>query len=274
MHLAVEQETAEPTTARLSSWKYLWRALREPARSQADKGLLRQLLLKPRMFDLLSCVMQLRSRGQLTALQGPSPFDDPTMRRAHDHNARVTATKVVSTSRRSEYLYQILSVPSRDLSREQLLIIGPRNAQELLTAWLYGYSWRRIQAIDLYSLHPKIRMMNMEQMTFTDGTFDAVVTAHTLPYAKDVFRCLSEVHRVLKPSGRFVFNTPHMASDTGWTGHRLLGQELRLMLRQLSFDLFHYHAFDKMSRGGIPQTTHVFGVQKRDGHPRVDPIEW
>ena len=271
---AVQPDSSENVVGGFRSWQYLWRAINDPAPCQPGKGFLRQWLLWPRVFDVASCLIQLRWRKRLPSVQPERPFEDPAVRKSYAHNARVTSTKVVTTSRRAEPLYQILTTPTRCLTQERLLIIGPRNAQELLMAWLHGYAWKHIDAIDLYSAHPKIRVMNMEQMTFGEGAFDAMIMAHTLPYAKDVFRCLSEVHRVLTPGGRFVFNIPHVTRATGWSGNQLHGQELREMLRRLSFDLFHYHAFDKVSRDGIPQTTHVFGVQKRDGQSRMDRIEW
>lgn len=120
---------------------YLLRALRHPEKTPSNVGLLRSLLLKRGLFDAVSCVMQLRDLRALGKLRKLAP-EDPFYARVHDYNAGVTERKVITTTRRAEVLYQILSLPPRDLRRERLLIVGPRNVHELLLAWLYGYRCR------------------------------------------------------------------------------------------------------------------------------------
>jgi ubiquinone/menaquinone biosynthesis C-methylase UbiE len=47
--------------------------------------------------------------------------------------------------------------------------------------------------------------MNAEELDFPDSTFDSVVSTFTLCSVKDIVTVLDEVHRVLKPDGRFLF---------------------------------------------------------------------
>ena len=44
-----------------------------------------------------------------------------------------------------------------------------------------------------------------KRLPFSDGTFDCVVSTFTLCSIDDVQQALGEVHRVLKPGGRFLF---------------------------------------------------------------------
>lgn len=243
--------------------RYLVRALRHPVTPTPQVGVLHRLLLKPGLFDLVSCAMQLKDLRRLAAIREEMP-GDPFYARVHDYNAGVTERKVITTTRRAEVLYQIVSLPPRDLRRERLLIVGPRNVHELLLAWLYGYRWSNIEAIDLYSTNAKIRVMNMESMTYPSDAFDAVVMSNTLSYAKDTFQCLSEVARVLKPAGRFVFGATYFPGKTEWPGDLVTGNEIREMLRKLSLNLVFYYAFDKVNSLGGRQTAHVFSVQKSD----------
>ena len=61
-------------------------------------------------------------------------------------------TKFITTTRRFELLYQLLQIHSpSNIQDMQLLIIGPRNIAELLNAWTYGFKWKNINAIDLFS---------------------------------------------------------------------------------------------------------------------------
>jgi ubiquinone/menaquinone biosynthesis C-methylase UbiE len=56
------------------------------------------------------------------------------------------------------------------------------------------------------------RCLGGEQLPFEDGTFDCVVSTWTLCSIPEVGRALSEVYRVLRSGGRFVF-LEHRISD-------------------------------------------------------------
>lgn len=258
----------------MGSLTYLLRALRHPEAGGPGVGLLRRIVRTPRVFDVVSCALQLRDLGRLTRIR-EEVSGDPFYACVHAYNAAVTERKVITTTRRSEIYYRILSLPPRDLKKERLLIVGPRNVHELLIAWVYGYRWGHIEAIDLYSTNPKIRVMNMESMTFPDESFDAVAMSNTLAYAKDTFQCLSEVARILKPSGRFAFGATYFPESSDWPGNRISGNEIREMLRKLSFNVAFYHAFDKINSLGGLQTNHVFSVQKSDSkNSGFDRVDW
>lgn len=228
------------------------------------------LKLTPGIFDLVSCVMQLRDLHRLAVIREET-LADPFCARVHDNNAGVTERKVITTTGRAE----VLSLPPRDLTREQLLIVGPRNVHELLIAWLYGYRWGNIHATDLYSTNPKIAVMNMERMSFPNEFFDAVVMSNTLAYAKHTFQFVSEVARVLKPGGRFAFGATYYPESEQWPGNRISGAEIWQMLKRLSLNVAVYHAVDKVNSLGGLQTAHVFGVQKSDPrNPGFDRIAW
>lgn len=253
--------------------RYLVNAVRRPEPA-ATPGLWRTVVSRPRVFDVVSCLLQLRDAGALATLDDAAPRTGFHARVAA-YNAGVTRQKVVTTTRRAEICYQILQLPPRDLGRERLLIVGPRNIHELLLAWVHGYRWGNIEAIDLYSTHRKIRIMNMEAMTFPDESFDAVVMANTLAYASDTFQCLSETARVLKPSGRMVFGATYFPGSREWPGNHVSGNEIRGMLRKLALAVTFYHPVDKVNSLGGRQTAHILAVQKADPrNPGFDRIDW
>ena len=258
----------------MKALRALFTALRHPEKAVGGPGLARRLLLEPRIFDFVSWLMQLRDLRTLARIRDAVPRD-AFYEKVVDYNAGVTQQKVITRTRRAEIYYQILSLPPRDPSAETLLIVGPRNVHELLIAWLYGYRWKNIHAIDLYSTSPKIHVMNMEAMTFSDDTFDAVVMSNTLAYSRDTFRCLSEVARVLKPSGRFVFGATYFPQSKDWPGNLVSGNDVRQMLKKLSLSIVFYSAFDKVNTLGGLQTAHIFGTQKSDpNNPGFDRIDW
>jgi SAM-dependent methyltransferase len=254
--------------------KLLVRALRHPAPVASAAGVVRSALRAPRVFDLVSYVLQLRHAARVERIHEGST-GDAFYTKVKEYNAGVTQRKVVSSTRRAEMLYQILTTPARPLRDERLLIVGARNVQELYIAWLYGYRWPHIHAIDLYSTMKKIQIMNMEELGFRDEAFNAIVMANTLSYAKDTFRCLAEMARVLTPGGRLVFSATYFPGSRDWPGNLLSGADIRAMLKQLGFLLSAYVPLDKVNSLGGQQTAHVFAVEKQDpARPGFDRVDW
>jgi ubiquinone/menaquinone biosynthesis C-methylase UbiE len=54
----------------------------------------------------------------------------------------------------------------------------------------------------------RFELMDIEQLTFRDGSFDAAVCGHGLHFVPDLARALSETRRVLKPGGRLAASVP------------------------------------------------------------------
>ncbi|MBO6783850.1 MAG: class I SAM-dependent methyltransferase [Alphaproteobacteria bacterium] len=252
----------------------LYRAVFQPTVPQCPPRPWRTFLRLPVVFDLVSLALQLRDIGRLSRLKQDYVVEDSHHRDVHDYNAGVAQAKKITTTRRSEEIYEILATPPRDLREEKLLIVGPRNVVELYLAWLHGYRWRNIQAIDLYSMNPKIRPMNMEAMEFADASFDALTMSATLAYAEDFARAIGEVARVLKPGGRFVFGHPYDPGSPEWPGNLVRGSEIRKMLNDAGMEIYFHTALDKTNSAGNVQTTHRFGAVKIDGLPDLlDRVE-
>jgi hypothetical protein len=180
-----ETRVAQRPSLLLMAWRHLTGAITQPADTVEPVGIVRWIIGRPRIFDLVNVWLQLRDYRRLATIQEAHAIDDAHHRHAHDYNAGVTARKVVTRSRRAEEMYRVLSLPTRKLAGEHLLVVGPRNVQELLIAWLHGFQWAKIDAIDLYTTDPKIQVMDMEAMTIPDASYHAVAMSNTLAYAKD-----------------------------------------------------------------------------------------
>lgn len=245
-----------------------------PVPAQRPVRPFRTLLRSPRLFGLVSTCLQLRDVWRQERIRKHYTLDDAHHKMAQDYNAEVTQKHVVHVTRRPEEIYQILDLPPRDVRDERLLIVGPRNIAEFVFAWVYGFSWRNLVGVDLYSTNPKILVMNMEEMTFEDGSFDAVAMSATLAYAQDTPKTIAEVFRVLRPGGRFVFTGTHVPDSDQWPGNRYSGNALKDVLHTAGFQIYFHHANSKINSLGQPQTAHRFGVYKPDpDNVSLDPVD-
>ena len=244
---------------------YFARAITRPATTRAPAYSLRMLMRQPIMFDLCSVTLQALNQRYMKGVHENKVGLDERHTAAQKHNAGVTSSKRITTTRRQEEFYKIISMPSHDLRDEKLLIVGPRNSSELFMAWTYGFSWNNIQGIDLYSTHPKISEMNMEAMTFEDESFDAITMCMTLGYASDTKVALKEVVRVLKPGGRFSFSVTYDPDCKDWPEEAIYnGEKIRETLHELGMNIYHHTSFERVNVKERLQTSHAFGAFKED----------
>ena len=74
-------------------------------------------------------------------------------------------------------------------------------------------------------IHPGVRFlqMNIENLAFSDESFDTVVSVETLEHVLDPIRALREMRRVLRPKGTLVLTYPTInrtAAKRLWLGRR------------------------------------------------------
>jgi ubiquinone/menaquinone biosynthesis C-methylase UbiE len=90
----------------------------------------------------------------------------------------------------------------------------PEHIQKLLTidanAGMNALAQKRIQAS---SITVDNRVLNGENLPMADNTFDSVVSTWTLCSIANVEQALREIHRVLKPGGRFFFIEHGLSKD-------------------------------------------------------------
>ena len=230
----------------------------------------------PVLYDISSALVQLKWLHYLDKSNtGILAIDnDKYYEKVQTYNASVTSRKSIAAGRRAEELLAALCLPPRSLKDERLLLIGPRTVQEFYLAWLYGFTWEKIEGIDLYRTHPQIHVMNMEAMTFPEASFDSILMSATLAYAKDVRTCLSECARVLRPGGHLVFGQTYCPGGE-FRGNQVAGDETRGNLLALNLEPFYYRQIEKKINSlGLPQTYHVFGMRKPDGNPIFDSVHW
>lgn len=254
--------------------RFFYYAVFRPAAHRRKFTPVRDILRWPVMFDLLSLIAQIRDLRRTARIREKYAVEDTHHRKVQDYNAGVTLTKRFTRTRRAEEYYGVVAQPLRDLSNERLLIVGPRNIHELLIAWLNGFSWDNIEAIDLYSTNPKIQVMNMESTSYPDGSFDAIVMSNTLSYAADTAKTIQEVSRILKHNGRFVFSATYDPGSPDYPGDWIRGSEILKILKETGLRTYYHYAYDKVNSRGRCQTSHTFAAQKHNPATiLLDPVE-
>jgi SAM-dependent methyltransferase len=126
---------------------------------------------------------------------------------------------------------------------------------------------------DLHPAYPTIQKMDIEALPFPRRTFDVVICNHVLEHVRRPSAALSEVHRTLKPGGRFICQTPYAAR---------LSETLEDPLLQSEDDrIFFYAQGDHLRLFGIDIERRIrkagfVGGRRahRDLLPEIDPIKY
>jgi SAM-dependent methyltransferase len=83
----------------------------------------------------------------------------------------------------------------------KILVIGPRNEDDILTLVGHGYSLKNITGLDLISYSPYIEVGDMHNTRFEDSYFDVVICGWTLSYSNQPKKFATETMRILKNKG-------------------------------------------------------------------------
>jgi len=238
-------------------------------KSVSDVGLLRKICNSPRIFKIIARVLMFIWPHNPKKQRKTLDFrDNRHLEYVHEYTVTQDETQDTRGSgRRAERYYQIISLPPRELRNENILIIGGKNVVELFIAWLYGFQWKNISGIDLFSLHPKILIMDMEDMKFPNESYDNVTMANVYGYQLDPEKCISEISRILKPGGKLVFNSSYSpVSDL--PVYQLRVNQILDIFKKYNFEVL-YHSNENKP----PNVSHIWSLQKKDfSNLTLDPI--
>lgn len=176
-----------------------------PSDVRRAKGTLRHTLDQLLLVDLFRyLVVALRYlwfvniRGRLRTLEPGKGAHEGVAQNTVWHNLKGLRDLAVN---RSHLLVRPLSVLETLPTDARILSIGPRSEGELLSLAAHGFQWSRIEALDLISYSPRVRLGDMHAMPFEDGAFDAVVVGWVLAYSEQPVQAAREIARVTRPGG-------------------------------------------------------------------------
>jgi 2-polyprenyl-3-methyl-5-hydroxy-6-metoxy-1,4-benzoquinol methylase len=114
-----------------------------------------------------------------------------------------------------------------------------------------------------HGLTADLHVMDAEHLEFADESFDVVYAHGILPYSKDFYAIVREIHRVLRPGGEAILQTYHKPS---WM--YLLWKTVKVGLEHQRAPFFHIHTMDEMEKMVRPFsrstiTTERFPVRTR-----------
>ena len=99
---------------------------------------------------------------------------------------------------RMDLLIRPLSVLEFLNEKSSILIIGPRNENDLLRLMASGFSRSGIRGLDLISYSPWIDVGDMHETPYGDNTWDAILCGWTISYSRNPERFAREMLRIAK----------------------------------------------------------------------------
>jgi SAM-dependent methyltransferase len=111
---------------------------------------------------------------------------------------------------------------------------------------------------DLFPNAPGIQRVDMLDMPFGDASFDYLIANHVLEHVPDLKRALSEIHRVLRPGGLAILQTPYSAKlQHTWEDAGIDTPDARLQAygQEDHMRLFGKDIFEQISASGLENLT-------------------
>lgn len=120
---------------------------------------------------------------------------------------------IINRSRTERMISTVGAIQGFERSLSRILVIGPRNEAELLLLRAYGFRNVNIEAIDLFTYCPTIKLMDMHQLSYANDTFDAVYSSFVITYSDDIPRAVAETVRVAKDGAIIIFGFQHLSTS-------------------------------------------------------------
>ena len=102
---------------------------------------------------------------------------------------------------RMDMLIKPISVMENVYKEARILVIGPRNEDDILNLIGNGFKANHIIGLDLLSYSPFIEIGDMHNTRFTDSYFDVIICGWTLSYSNDPKKFAQEAIRIIKNNG-------------------------------------------------------------------------
>lgn len=217
-------------------------------------------------MQLLRKTLALAQPGKLGLKPGRCPTCGPTlMVKLADDAISVRCMRCRASAIHMSIL-QVLQRLYPDLSRLAVYEMSSRGP-------LFGYLRARaghftysefFDDVPSGEVRGEVQCQDVQALTYGDGTFDLCTSTEVFEHVPDDYKGFSEIHRVLRPGGRFVFTVPltenavtvERAVLEGGTIRHLLepeyhGDVIRGHGRVLAFRNYGLDIVDRLQEGGF-----------------------
>ncbi len=171
---------------------------------------------------------------------------------------------IINRGRTERVIALLRSIRGLKLRALDTLVVGPRNEAELMLLASYGFDPAKLTAIDLFSYSPAVRLMDMHDLKFADGHFDAVYSAFVITYSDDIPKAVAETIRVAKDGALIIFAFEHLAQGAGNRfGKNNLGNGPNDLLALFGDHVGHVYWNEDFESEGRFTSSVVFRLSKR-----------
>lgn len=94
------------------------------------------------------------------------------------------------------------------ITQSRILHFAPERS---VAAYITALAPSEYVKADLYPRTADVQKVDMLNMRFPDASFDLVIANHVMEHVEDDAKALSEIHRVLRPGGLAILQTPYSA---------------------------------------------------------------
>jgi SAM-dependent methyltransferase len=147
---------------------------------------IRALIVKTRAFFFIRLLRRLKSIDSQEAFS-------VTVK----HNIR----GIMGVNNRMNLLIYPVSIIESVSKDAKILVIGPRNENDIYSLVGQGFKKKNIVGCDLISYTPNVVLGDMHHLPFDDNFFDVVICGWTLSYSSQPQQAVNEMKRVLKNDG-------------------------------------------------------------------------
>ena len=153
------------------------------------------LLIEPTLryyIVLIRIWYYVRISGQLRTLESENAVKANAM-----HNLK----SLYGANNRTNLLIFPLAIIETLNINSRILVIGPRNENDIFALRGLGFKLKNIVGLDLISYSKYIKLGDMHHIPFPNDSFDAIICGWTLSYSTDPYLAASEMFRVTRPGG-------------------------------------------------------------------------
>ena len=108
--------------------------------------------------------------------------------------------EMFSGNRSMLLINQVLSLSYLDRKNLKVLTVGPRTEAEIFCLIASGFNKKNIEAVDLQSYSPLIKVGDLHDLKFADDSFDLIICGWTIAYSYNKNKAAKELIRVAKNS--------------------------------------------------------------------------